>query len=219
MHQRVGTDSLPRRWKHRQRAPRQQRDHGEHGRVEYSCWRAGCSRIEAAYTRGEQLSSLIGRDGQHSSRTHTSVCTGSLAERMEAHKAASVSAGTQSRRAWEGTAPGRPAVAATWPPPRVLTSLAARSVAFGTPCHVYPHCTHHTSLLVCTRRWKHAWNAPRVQRIHRVHGTLQSHVHKYKYKHPSVSPHSTSVPCASHRRGPPCIPESGGSYKEDLWLG
>ena len=52
----------------------------------------------------------------------------------------------------------------------VMSSPAARSVTVGSSCHV----SHQEQLLpIRETGWKHAWNAPRAQRAHRVHGRLQ----------------------------------------------
>ena len=60
------------------------------------------------------------------------------------HEAVSASPGTQPWRAWEGTAPGRPVVALSWPLPRVLTSLAARSVLRSAAHVTYTHTSTHS---------------------------------------------------------------------------
>ena len=99
----------------------------------YSCSPSGCSRITPTTTCAEQPSSSIGRARQHLPRARTTMHGLRLRETMEAH--ASMECATRSTRlprAREATAAGRVDAAAPHPPPRVLSSLSPRSVAFGS---------------------------------------------------------------------------------------
>ena len=102
----------------------------------YSCCQAGCSRITPTTTCAEQPSSSIGRAWQHLSRARTSTCRLPCVETMEATAVIATPA-TRPRRAREGSAPMRPVVVPSWPPPRVVSSSVARRVAVGSARHAH----------------------------------------------------------------------------------
>ena len=66
---------------------------------------------------------------------------------------------THPPHAWEATAAGRAAVAASYPPPRVLSSLPSRSVAFGSACHVPAAVTAYERRCAGMHGMRHALNA------------------------------------------------------------
>ena len=132
--------------------------------MECTTRRTGSSRAWAATAGGRpvaaalrpsarMVSSSVARSVAVGTACHvpTPARTASLYRPMEACVECATPA-TRPRRAWEGTAPDRTGVATLWPLPRVLTSLAARSVWHTAALVRYTHPDTHY-IPFCTRRW------------------------------------------------------------------
>ena len=100
----------------------------------FSCWQAGCSRIIPATTCAEQLSSSIGR-AWAALTTSAPACTAVAYERRCGSMHECATGPTHGPRAWEATAGGRPAAAASYPPLGVVSSSVPRYIAEGSTCH------------------------------------------------------------------------------------
>ena len=138
----------------------------------YSCWQGGCSRITPTTTRAEQPATSIGRAWQHLPRARTSTMHGlSGYERDDAgmhgmrHALNASNACTGGYSWWHG------GCSRTIP---TTTRAEQPATSIGRAWQHLP-CARSTmhDLYGYERRGKHAWNAPRARRVHRVHGRLQ----------------------------------------------